>query len=226
MTIKVVDAAAPLHARAKARATAGRTRRDAILDEATGLFAERGYEGASMAHLAERVGLRKASLFHHFASKDLLYAAVIERLLGPLGDAIQEAVLTRGSFTERLDAMTDALTLALARQPYAARLLLREFMDWGPVLRHTLGKRIQSVLEAAYQFARAGQEAGAFVDTDAKQVIVSLVGALFFPFAAAGVTETFIGQNPFDPRFVEERRAVVREQVRWMVVAKKKFASK
>jgi AcrR family transcriptional regulator len=41
-------------------------RKEEIVAEATRLFAERGYEGTSMGDLAERVGLRKASLFHHF----------------------------------------------------------------------------------------------------------------------------------------------------------------
>ena len=41
-------------------------RKEVILEAATRLFAERGYEGASMADLAELVGLRKASLFHHY----------------------------------------------------------------------------------------------------------------------------------------------------------------
>ena len=46
-----------------------RPRREEILDQATQLFAERGYEGTSMADLAERVALRKASLFHHFGEQ-------------------------------------------------------------------------------------------------------------------------------------------------------------
>src|SRR5438105_11874583 len=100
-----------------ARGDKGTKRRDSIVDEATRLFAERGYEGASMADLAERVGLRKASLFHHFPSKDVLYAAVLERLLHPLADAIGRAVITEGSFTDRLDAMSDAITNALGQQP-------------------------------------------------------------------------------------------------------------
>src|SRR5690348_9256684 len=87
-----------------------RLRRDEILDEATRLFAERGYEGTSMADLAERVGLRKASLFHHFASKEVLYAAVLERLVAAVSGAIMKAAETPGSFVERVDGLSDAIT--------------------------------------------------------------------------------------------------------------------
>ena len=196
----------------------GRTRKDEILDEATRLFAERGYEGASLADLAARVGLRKASLFHHFASKDILYAEVIELLLRPLAAAMESAVLTPGSFAERLDAMTDAVTLSLARHPYAARLIVREVIAWGPVIRARLATTLH-VLDAAYRFAVAGQEAGAFVVIDPKQLIMSLLGAYFFPFAASDLVEGYVGQNPFDPRFIEERRASIRDQVRRLVLA-------
>src|SRR5258706_4568198 len=115
-----------------------RLRRDEILDEATRLFAERGYEGTSMADLAERVGLRKASLSHHFASNEVLYAAVLERLVAAVGAAIGKAALTPGSFLERMDGLTDAITVVLGEQPFAARLLIREVMDWGPVVRDHL----------------------------------------------------------------------------------------
>src|SRR5438045_9122255 len=105
------------------KSSSARTRRDEILDEATRLFAERGYEGASMADLAEAVGMRKASLFYHFASKEVLYAAVLERLLVSFGAAIQSASLIEGSFEERLDALTDGIIGVLGSQPFAARLM-------------------------------------------------------------------------------------------------------
>src|SRR5271156_1558165 len=92
------------------RPTISRTRREEILDEATQLFAERGYEGTSMADLAERVGLRKASLFHHFTSKEVLYAAVLARLVERVGQTIAAGTLAPGSFEERLDSIADAIT--------------------------------------------------------------------------------------------------------------------
>ena len=52
-------------------------RRSELTRVAARLFAERGYHGTSIGDLAQALGVRKASLYHHVASKqDLLYAAM------------------------------------------------------------------------------------------------------------------------------------------------------
>jgi AcrR family transcriptional regulator len=196
-----------------------RLRKEEIVAEATRLFAERGYEGASMGDLAERVGLRKASLFHHFPSKDVLYATVLRELLENVKVAIVSAALAEGSFAERLDVLSDGLTDVLAAQPFAARLLVREAMDWGPVMRGGLGRTVNDVLAAALEFARAGQRAGEFKpDLDMPQVIVSFIGIHFMPFAIGEVVEGFTGTSPFTPAFVRDRKAAVRMQSRAFVL--------
>ena len=49
-------------------------RREELTREAARLFAERGYHGTSLADLAEALGIQKASLYHHIATKeDLLW---------------------------------------------------------------------------------------------------------------------------------------------------------
>jgi AcrR family transcriptional regulator len=51
------------------------TRREELTRVAARLFAERGYQGTSLADLAQAVGVQKPSLYHHIASKeDLLWA--------------------------------------------------------------------------------------------------------------------------------------------------------
>lgn len=195
-------------------------RKEEIVAEATRLFAERGYEGASMGDLAERVGLRKASLFHHFPSKDVLYGTVLTQLIDSVQRAVFTAATSDGSFAERLDALSDALTMTLGGQPYAARLLVREVMDTGPVIRDRLGRTIQDVLAAALEFARAGQREGVFnPDLDATHAIVSLIGIHFMPFAIGDLIERFTGTSPFHAAFLEDRKAAVRAQIRLLILA-------
>jgi AcrR family transcriptional regulator len=194
-------------------------RKEEIVAEATRLFAERGYEGTSMGDLAERVGLRKASLFHHFESKDVLYATVLSQLLEGVQTAIVGAARSEGSFVERVDALTDAITGMLGQEPHAARLLIREAMDWGPVMRDKLANSIQEVLRAAVEFAKAGQKEGVFnPQLDAHHLIVTLIGIYFMPFVIDRTVEEFAGMSPFQAPFVETRRREVREQIRRLVL--------
>jgi TetR/AcrR family transcriptional regulator len=195
---------------------APKARKDEILDVATRLFAERGYEGASMNDVAEHVGMRKASLFYHFATKDALYEAVVDRLIASLQEPLEAIYASSGPFPDRLDALTRMLVDTLGSRPYAARLLLRETMDWGPVMRGKLAERILLVLEAASAWLRAGQQEGAFVEGDPRHMVLTAIGMHLLPFAIGQLVERFTGHGPFDPAFIERRRDELERQARNM----------
>jgi len=52
--------------------------RTALLDEATALFAERGYAGTSLEDVASASQVTRGAVYHHFASKQALFEAVLE----------------------------------------------------------------------------------------------------------------------------------------------------
>ena len=57
----------------------GELSRSRILDAATEIAAERGYEGTSIGAVSAKCGLPASSIYWHFKDKDDLIAAVIER---------------------------------------------------------------------------------------------------------------------------------------------------
>jgi TetR/AcrR family transcriptional regulator, transcriptional repressor for nem operon len=63
--------------------------RDIILSSAQRLVQQRGYNGFSYADVAEEVGIRKASLHHHFPTKTDLGLALIERYTADFDAALQ-----------------------------------------------------------------------------------------------------------------------------------------
>ena len=54
-------------------------RRELIASVATGVFAERGYDGASIDEIARRAGVSAPVVYDHFASKQDLYEQIVER---------------------------------------------------------------------------------------------------------------------------------------------------
>ena len=54
--------------------------RERILNVALDLFTEKGFDGASLREIAERLGVTKAAIYYHFASKDDILLALHMRL--------------------------------------------------------------------------------------------------------------------------------------------------
>lgn len=194
-------------------------RKEEIIVVATQLFAERGYEGTSMGDLAERVGLRKASLFHHYASKDELYCAVLERLVGSLGQLVMASMMASGSFSERLDRLSDGIFDAMITEPYAAPLLIREMMDWGPFARTQFDAIAKPLLEASQAFLELGQQQGAAPKHDARQIVLTLTGLHLLPFAIGKLVERGFEIEPKSADFIASRRLAAREHVRRLVLS-------
>lgn len=61
--------------------------RQALLDNAETLFAERGYFGTSVRDITNSAGLRNAAVNYHFETKEKLFMAVIDRRIEPLASA-------------------------------------------------------------------------------------------------------------------------------------------
>ena len=81
--------AAPEHPKPRRNRADGELSRERILDAATEIAAERGYEGTSIALVSAKCGLPASSIYWHFKDKDDLMAAVIERSFGDLASAWQ-----------------------------------------------------------------------------------------------------------------------------------------
>jgi AcrR family transcriptional regulator len=100
--------------------------RERILDEAMRLFSQHGYAATSIAKIEAAAGLTPGAggLYHHFASKEAVLAAGIERqlarlgalreirhVLGSLGDLKAELTLTARYVLAELDSESELLRI-------------------------------------------------------------------------------------------------------------------
>ncbi|MBI5337850.1 MAG: TetR/AcrR family transcriptional regulator [Mycolicibacterium rufum] len=108
----------------------GELSRKRILDAATEIAAERGYEGTSIGAVSAKCGLPASSIYWHFKDKDDLIAAVIERSFGnwltvwQLPDDViardrlmEVATRTAKALMDSPDFLRLGLMLALERRP-------------------------------------------------------------------------------------------------------------
>ena len=108
----------------------GEERRAAILDCALAVFAERGYHASSIDDIAREAGISKALIYEHFASKQDLYAVLLEQHAGVLFSALAEAISEAGtSAAARLEVGFDAFYGFVEQHRVAWRMLFREATD-------------------------------------------------------------------------------------------------
>ncbi len=117
-------AAADRRKRQRSRMTAAE-RREQLIQIARGLFAERGFEGASIEEIASRAEVSKPVVYEHFGGKEGLYAVVVDREVRSLLTMMQEA-LTAGNPRMLLEQAALALLDYIEQSSDGFRILVRD----------------------------------------------------------------------------------------------------
>jgi AcrR family transcriptional regulator len=95
-----------------------------ILDVAVAAFNQFGYDATSMGVLADRLGLSKSAIYHHFASKDEILERALDEALSGLEGVLDEADAARLRAADRLDqVLRGAVHVLVDKLPYVTLLL-------------------------------------------------------------------------------------------------------
>lgn len=167
-----------------------------------------------MAEVAERAGVGKASVFHHFDSKSRLYCAAMARVLGRLDDTLTRALAEGGTPTERLRRWITCVLDELAERPEDAHLLVRVLVDDAEL---TSGDPSGAAAEQSVDhlgrlllgLLREGMASGEFRASDPALVMQSLIGSLVHPLATGRFGRRLVGGDLFAPERIAHRKDVV-----------------
>lgn len=178
--------------------------RERILAVATKMFARYGFAGTSMDDLSEKVGIKKASLYHHFPSKQDIYIELVDKVFSELieifhisftSDDIEE---NAGIFLKRV------MNYILKNQDYI-RIFVRELLDENVPVKQISERYLPRLLEFSRDILKDGMRRGVVREgIDPIQLAFTLTGAIIIYFLFAPVIEPFI-PNPLSKRAIEKR---------------------
>ncbi len=143
--------------------------RQGILDVAVTAFNEYGYDATSMGVLAERLGLSKSAIYHHFASKDEILEQALDTALSGLEAVVADAALTADRAADRLDRVLRGAVHVLVEQLPSVTLLLRVRGNT-EVERRALARRRDFDKRVTALVAEAQREGSLRSDIDASVV--------------------------------------------------------
>lgn len=190
------------------RPRAERTRAE-ILAAAEAVFAQKGFAAARLEDVAQRVGIKRASIVYYFRDKRELYDAVLDSLFGELAERYRAVLSASAPIAERMEALINEwISYATARRAVAP-IMLREAAEALPGEQAVLVPHIPGAVQATVEAITEGQRQGLFRPIDPIHFIFAVVGTTVFFLSA---TPTLIPDWPYDP-FSPEQVAALRSEV-------------
>lgn len=99
--------------------------RDAMLEVIVDVFNDHGYDAASLELIAQRLGLSKSAVYHHFSSKAEMLESALARVLDELDGVFGAPEATQGAAIERIRFVVRGATRVACEQRRYLVLLLR-----------------------------------------------------------------------------------------------------
>ncbi len=182
----------------------GKKTREKILKVATKLFAKYGFAGTSMDEIAERVGIRKASLYHHFSSKQEIYEELIERVFAEIIKIFQVSFSSGDILKDAENFISKMMNFILQNEDYV-KILLRELLDENLPIKQFALEYVPKILSFGSEILERGRKEGIFKENiDPIQLSITLTGAIIIYFVFRPVIEPFI-KSPFSKKAIAER---------------------
>jgi len=179
--------------------------REALLAAATSLFAERGYDGATVDAIAATAHVNKAMINYHFSGKRGLYTAILKRDFGWALTQLTELASEPVRADAKLARFVAIFGELHQRRPGLSAMMLREAMSGGVGLDPTLLPDIRRIFEAVQSIVAQGVHEGTFRDVDPLFMHHTVIGSLAFFFAAKPLRDRMIASGivpiaPPDPQ--------------------------
>jgi len=143
--------------------SSGADTRERIHDAGLTLFNARGYTGTTVRDLADACGLTPGAIYNHYASKEALLFAIIDRVHDE-ADAVLSSTL-RGVGNDpavQLDALATAFTAFHIARPRQTRVANRDYIYLPDGERDSVVRRRRRVRALFADVLREGERVGSF----------------------------------------------------------------
>lgn len=188
--------------------------RERILDAAEALFAENGLAGTAVRDIARDVGLTAASLYNHFAGKQELYEAVLERGVRPLIEIMQSVPSDGETMEARVD-MIEAIMAHLGSRPHLPRLVHHEVISGGAYLAKLGRAWLRPLIATGISEMKRQQEPN-WTEEEYPLLITAWLNVVFGHFAMAPMLSIVFDTDPLAPESIERQTKFLQKLARIM----------
>jgi AcrR family transcriptional regulator len=146
-------------------------RPEEIIEAALALFAEKGFSATRLDDVAKRAGISKGTLYLYFDSKEAIFRAVVETLIGPKLQAIEKRVDEfEGTNQDLLRQLVHGWWQNVGESSLSAipKLIVSESGNFPELAEYFVKQVVKRSRKVIVHVLERGMEAGEFKKCDAK----------------------------------------------------------
>lgn len=174
------------------------TTRDAILDAAEHVFAEKGYAGATVKYIARRAGCYESLIYYHFGNKEKLFAQVLKNAYQKLIQAELQLELDFDSPEQALSQIVLFMWDYYQENPELIILLNTENLLKGKHLKqlNSMQEFLSPTLDLLEKIVQKGREKGLFRDNiDIRELYLTIMGLGYFYLSNQYTLSIYLGRE-------------------------------
>jgi TetR/AcrR family transcriptional regulator, fatty acid metabolism regulator protein len=152
--------------------------RERILKAALHVFAEKGYHRAAVDDIVRASDTSKGAVYHHFATKEAIFVALVDDFSARLQTAVTTAIATHQGALAKVESALRAVLETFGANRQLARLVLVEAMSLGPTYeakRAEVHARFAALIQG-YLDEAVGE--GAIAPLDTRVATLAWLGAV------------------------------------------------
>lgn len=179
-----------------------------IFEAASRIFQRKGYAGARMQEIADEADINKSMLHYYYRSKDKLFQKVYQREVSRFFPVIFKVLSSEDPLDEKLERLVDTYYAFLNDNPKIAQFIIYEMNQHPDRFQNFIKEK---GIHPPDDFAKQIKEEidlGRMDAVEPRQLLISIVGVILFPFIARTMIEVFF---KFDEEqfteFLKERKA-------------------
>ena len=168
--------------------------REQLLESAMKLFAARGFYGASLANIADELGLTKQALLHHFGRKEKLYAEILSRISDRMIRLVESARANHDAPVGQLQSALLSMYELSLEAPHETRIIMRELLDSERRVNEVNSWYLRPFLDLLVDITQSIPRNGLLARTDALSRVYPLLGAMSYFIVSDVVLQQMYGK--------------------------------
>jgi len=146
----------------KANKVSKEQKREAILDAAIRIFAEKGFHSSRISDVAKEAGVAEGTIYLYFKNKDDLLLSVFSKRVGAFVEDVGRAVGRASSPQEKLKTIVEKHFSHLEDDPHLAQVIQIELRACSVFMRGGVSPELKSYLELIEEVLEEGRAQGIF----------------------------------------------------------------